>query len=376
MVTDNHGRPFRFYDNRQKYLTFVTTCDEKWKVAERTARELPSLGPEPPALRLLDAGVGDGTVLAHLLSAMHAAYPTIPFYVVGKEISLEDVRLTLEKLPDRFVEHPQTVVVLTNMNYAEAPYLQPNSDAKRVQLVFETVQLQGDSAYAFGEQLRAMNDFLAAHWDVRMSERTGSLLYVTPTVLIVHRADQAFALDNVVPARERPRADFDLILASQPWRSRTPADFKVRRILAPLARALRSRGTLLGIQSTGDDPGLELIRRIWPGEDPFPVDRHQLLSVLRDELGPGARDFDLLAMSDDESRLRYSMHTLPTEIGNRIGTSTLFAAWNAAIYVAQIEDERVEQATLDGKYLHATADVLIERGGLWFNDETFIVRRH
>ena len=48
-----------------------------------------------------------------------------PFYVVGKEISLEDVRLTLEKLPDRFVEHPQTVVVLTNMNYGEAPWLRP-----------------------------------------------------------------------------------------------------------------------------------------------------------------------------------------------------------------------------------------------------------
>ena len=85
-------RPFRFYDNRQKYLTFVNTCDEKWRVAERAARELPSLAPEPPALRLFDAGVGDGTVLAHLLSAMHAEYPTVPFYVVGKEISLEDTR--------------------------------------------------------------------------------------------------------------------------------------------------------------------------------------------------------------------------------------------------------------------------------------------
>ena len=51
-------------------------------------------------------------------------------------------------------------------------------------------------------------------------------------------------------------------------------------------------------------------------------------------------------------------------------------AWNAAIYVAQIEDTRVEQATLDGKYLAATAEVLRARGGLWFNDETFLVRRH
>jgi hypothetical protein len=369
-------RPFRFYDNRQKYLTFVTTCDEKWKVAERTANELSTLAPRPPALRLFDAGVGDGTVLAHLLSAMHAEYPTIPFYVVGKEISLEDVRLTLEGLPDRFVEHPQSVVVLTNLHYAEAPYLRPSTQEKRDRLVFKTVQLEGESSYGFGEQIRGLQDFLAEHWEVQPSPKTGSLLYVTPTVLILHRADQAFALDNVVPRVNQPVADFDLILASQPWRSRTGADFKARSILGPLARSLRSRGVLLGIQSSGDDPGLEIIRRVWPEEDPFPVDRHELLAALRQELGAEARSFDLLAMSDDEAGLRYSMHTLPAEIGNHIGTSTLYAAWNAAIYVAQIEDERVEAATLDGKYLEATSQVLQERGALWFNDETFLVRRH
>lgn len=373
MTTD---QPFRFYDNRQKYLTFVNTCDEKWRVAERAAAELPRLAPQPPALRLFDAGVGDGTVLAHLLSAMHAEYPTIPFHVVGKEISLEDVRLTLEKLPDRFIEHPQMVVVLTNLHYSESPWLTPNTAAKRERMVFRTVELAGTSSYRFGEQLRDLDGFLAEHWSVSPSARTGNPLYDTPTALVLYRSDQSFALSNVVPKPGQPQADYDLVLASQPWRSRMSAEFKAKRILCPLTRALRSSGVLLGIQSSGDDPGLEIVQRIWPGEEPFPVDRHALLDQLRVELGENARNFDLLGMSDDESRLRYSMHTLPTEIGNQIGTSTLFAAWNAAIYVAQIEDERVEQATIEGKYLDATAHVLQDRGGLWFNDETFVVRRH
>ena len=69
------------------------------------------------------------------------------------------------------------------------------------------------------------------------------------------------------------------------------------------------------------------------------------------------------------------MHTLPSEIGDRVGTSTLFAAWNAAIYVAQIEDERVEQVARTSAYLDITAEVLQRHGGLWFNDETFVVTR-
>src|SRR6516225_387356 len=116
-------RNFRFFDNRQKYLLFVHTCSEKWVVASRVALELANIHPRPPALRIFDAGVGDGTVLLRVLRATHDRFPTIPFYVVGKEISLEDVRLALQKMSDRFFEHPVTVLVLTNFAYADAPWL-------------------------------------------------------------------------------------------------------------------------------------------------------------------------------------------------------------------------------------------------------------
>ncbi len=69
------------------------------------------------------------------------------------------------------------------------------------------------------------------------------------------------------------------------------------------------------------------------------------------------------------------MHTLPSEIGHSIGTSTLFAAWNAAVYVAQIEDARLADAVSDGSYLEATSEVLQKHRGLWFHDESFVVTR-
>lgn len=67
---------------------------------------------------------------------------------------------------------------------------------------------------------------------------------------------------------------------------------------------------------------------------------------------------------------------MPDEISESIGTSTLFAAWNAAIYVAQIEDERLEPVASSGAYLDATARCLHKHNGLWFNDETFVISRH
>ena len=66
---------FRFFDNRQKYLLFVSTCSEKTEVANRISLELGNLQPSPPALRIFDAGVGDGTVLSRVMRALHARFP-------------------------------------------------------------------------------------------------------------------------------------------------------------------------------------------------------------------------------------------------------------------------------------------------------------
>ncbi len=369
-------RPFRFYDNRQKYLAFVNTCNEKWKVAERAAQELTRVHPEPPALRMFDAGVGDGTVLSHMMRAMHRRFPTIPFFIVCKEISLEDVRLTLDKLPDRFIEHPSSVIIVTNLYYAEAPWLMPDDVSKASALNWMEVPLQGDSAHEFGEQLRGLDSDLVNGWQVKANGKTGNPMYVRPSVLVMFREDHRFLLDDVIPRRGQVAGgDYDLVLASQPWRARMSAEFKVKHVLSPLTRSLRPGGRLLTAQSFGQDPGLELVQKIWPHEEPFQVNRHELVKTLKEFLGKNASNYNFNTSSDAKSLIRYRMHTLPTEIGHAIGTSTLFAAWNAAIYVGQIEDERLEPVISSGEYLDATADVLHKHNGIWFNDESFVVSR-
>jgi hypothetical protein len=369
-------RPFRFYDNRQKYLAFVNTTNEKWKVAERASRELALLKPTPPSLRLFDAGMGDATVLSHIMRAMHRRFPIMPFFIVGKEISLEDVRLSLEKLPDRFIEHPASVIVITNLYYAEAPWLRPRDVKHAAALNWREVALEGDSAFEYGEQLRSLDPFLVDGWQVKSSEKTGNPMYVRPSVLVVYRKDHSFLLDGVIPHPGQVGGNYDLVIASQPWRARMSAEFKVKKVLAPLVRALGPAGRLLAVQSCGGDPALEMVKEIWPDEEPFKVNRHELIKVLRDELGRDSRNFNFVSGSDAKAVFRYEMHTLPSEVQQSIGTSTLFAAWNAASYVAQIEDERIEAAMRDGdKYLQGTAKVLKKHKGLWFNDESFVVSR-
>src|ERR1700760_3137792 len=163
-ATDDPQRNFRFFDNRQKYLLFVNTCSEKWVVAHRVSLELANIHPRPPAVRLFDAGVGSCSVLPRVMRAMHDRFPTMPFYVVGKEISLEDIRLTLQKVADRFVEHPSTALVLTNLACADAPWLHVKSMSAASSLVWHEVALTGASAHQFESQIMDLEPFLAENW--------------------------------------------------------------------------------------------------------------------------------------------------------------------------------------------------------------------
>lgn len=368
--------PFRFYDNRQNYLAFINTCNEKSAISQRIAKELQYIQPSPPAFRMFDAGMGDATVLSNCMRYLHHKHPTVPHFIVAKEISMEDVRIGLDKMIDRFSEHPATILVLTNLNYAEAPKLMPRDVLTANAMNWREIKLEGTNAYNYREQLESMHDMFAEGWETQTSKVSGNPVFKRPSVVVIYREDHQILLDSVIPRPGVQNWDYDFVLASQPWRASTSAKFKAERIIAPLARSLAPGGRLLAIQSCGKDPAAELVKQYWPEINPFPVTRHDILKETKKVLGREARDYNIKEMSDARSMFKYRMHALPSEIGGAsIGTSTLFAAWNAAVYVNQIEDERVEQVIHEGTYLEATSKILNKHGGLWFNDETFVISK-
>src|SRR3974390_2505248 len=205
---------FRVFETRQKYLLFVHPCSEKRVTAARVALELSAIHPRPPALRVFDAGVGDGTVLARGLRGVDNRFPHMPFYVAGRELSLEDVRLTLEKVPDRLFEHPATVFVLTNMYYAEAPWLTPRSPAAAAGMIWHEVPLRRASSGEFEVQIAELKPFLEQNWRANVSPRSGMPVYERPVAIVLYREGHPFFLDQIIPRAGKTEANFDLIIAS------------------------------------------------------------------------------------------------------------------------------------------------------------------
>lgn len=366
MVSDEQ----RFFDTRAAYTMFVHATDEKKVVADRLGREVDHLTIRQPGLRVFDAGMGDASVLDHLMRRIHVDEPHIPWLVVAKEISIEDLRQALTRLPDRFIEHPELVFVVTNMKFSEAPWLRP-SNGEPVR--WTEVALEGSSSHEFSSQIRRLFDPLAEDWQVETSPVTGNPVHRHPSVLVLYRKDREFILQSTIPGREGHDGGYDLMVMSQAYRAKTPVETKVRYVLVPLAKALAPGGRLVGIQSYGGDPGCDIVKGVWPDETPFPFGRREVVEEARRQLGE--EEFEFHVLTDDESIFEYSMHTMPSQEMEHIGTSSLVAAFSSAAYVAQIDERRLSEAMATGAYLDITRQVIEKHGGVWFRDESFLITR-
>ena len=364
---------FRFFDNRQKYLLFVTTTNEKNKIADALKPIIQKLKPKYPALKVFDAGMGDGSLLMSIMRQCHQKMPHIPMLISTKEISLEDVRLGLEKLPDRFVEHKNTVFVISNLNYVESTSLRSNNKMKQKKMNWKIVKLKGNSSLDFSDQLRKLNHgFLSKKWQIERNPINGNPTYKEPSVIIIYRKDQEFSLKNIIPKKNNGKNNFDLIIASQPYRSRISVEKKVRFVIDPMVKSLNKKGKLAVIHACGNDPGNQIIKKIWPKEKPFPSLYKSILEYIKKNT-----DKNLLKdlRFNKKTNIRYVLRALPNEISGGIATSLIFSAWNAAIYVNQISDKQILSAEKNKNYQKIVQQIVNKNKGLYFNNELFVIER-
>ena len=366
-----------YNEQRHSHLLFYNSCNEKWQIAERAYKAMNDLPVSPPALRVFDGNLGEGTTLARLLRALHYKHPTVPFLIVAKERGLDDLRNSLGKMADRFLEHPLTVLVITNMDFEEAVTLTARSAKRARGMNWNTVTLEGDTAYDFQKQISGLQQNFAEDWLVK-SGSGGEPRYERPNVLVLYRKDQEFLLHNIVPRSGSFEARYDFIIASHLYKHDRPMSFKIDKVLLPLVKCLAPSGRMLAVQSYRDDPAHEIAQQFW-GEEELPtVGRQKLISELKRALGNDRLRYKFTGATDKTSLFRYDMHTLPIDINQLAGipTTTLLAAWSNAVFVSQVPRDKVDALVNSHEdYLQVSTNIIKKHGGLWFINESFVIKR-
>jgi hypothetical protein len=238
---------------------------------------------------------------------------------------------------------------------------------------WKVVKLKGNSSLDFSNQLRRLNqEFLAKKWQVETNPKTGTSTYKEPSVIVIYRKDQEFVLKDVIPKKNNGKTDYNLIIASQPYRSRVTAEKKVKYVIEPMIKSLAKKGKLVVVHACGEDPANKIIKKIWPKENPFPY----LYSSIEKYIKSNTDKSLLKSLKFHKvKKISYVLRALPNEISGGIATSLIFSAWNAAVYVNQISDEQIMKAEKHKNYQKVVQDVVNKHKGLHFKNELFVIEK-
>lgn len=364
---------FAYLEQRQRLHVFSNTTNEHWVLADRAAADMASIAPSPDGFRMLYAPMDNGIAMTRILRAQTARNPGMPILVVMKGRGLEDLRNTIGRLVDRLAEHPTCVFVVTNMYLDEAVDLTKRSDDTPGDPIWRYVPLDGSHSYDFQRQVSALFGELSREWLVKSGDE-GQPVYAVPSVAVIYRADAQKGVQRILPRPGDPSLRYNYALLNHPYLHTHTMAFRTEYVLGPVADSLADGGRMTVVQSLGEDPAHEIVKRVWPDQPLITTSRHDIISAMRKCLSPEAYSFS--GLTDTNALFRFDMHTLPISSDRPLGALSLNSAWNNAVYYCQVRENLAQEAMRSGAgYLDVTRAVINENGGLWFINETFSITR-
>ena len=364
---------FAYHEQRQRLHVFSNTTNEHWILADRAAQDMADIAPSSVGFRMLYAPMDNGVTLTRLLRAQTARNPDMPILVVMKGRGLDDLRNTIGRLVDRLAEHPNCVLAVTNMRYDEAVDLTKRSDDNPREPIWHDVPLEGTHSYDFQRQVSALFGTLSKEWLVESGEQ-GQPIYAVPSIAVIYRSDAKARVQRIIPKAGDPVLQYNYVLLNHPYLHTHTMTFRTHYVLGPMAERLAPGGRLTVVQSLGQDPAHDIVKRVWP-DQPLPTtSRHDIISAMRKHLGQ--QEFSFSGLTDTKALFRFDMHTLPISPDRPLGALSLNSAWNNAVYFAQVREDLAQEAMQAGAgYLDATRDTIEAHGGLWFINEAFSITR-
>lgn len=359
----------RFFDDRLKYLSFIQNTGEKRAISNELYPHIKGLAQNKTFMRILDAGTGDGTIKSNLIKCFHKYHPYTSLLITGKEISYEDLKNTLDKMPDRFVEHPNMMVTMTNVKFAELGHIENSKKLKDKNIKKYNLVLKADNSFDFHQQINNLGSFIKKYWGIEIDSKSRTS-YSNPCLIRIYREDHKRYIEPFLD-NDYEDNNYDLIIASQAYRAASSVKVKVNNVIGPLMRLLNKSGKLLVTHSCGDDSVERILRQVWKGSDPFPTKGKDIINYLQDNpVGENSR----YTFSKPKS-YSFKFKRIPDQTVSELFGHGLDAKWANILYVGQIPEKDIQEVEKNPSLLKKVRLAISKEDKMHFKNELFAIKK-
>ena len=361
----------RFFDDRLKYLSFIQNTGEKKAISEKIYSHIAGLSQNKSYLRVLDAGTGDGTIFSNIVKSFHRYHPYTSLLITGKEVSYEDLKNTLEKTPDRFVEHPNLLITMSNVKFSELGSIESSNKIKDKRVKKFNLVLKSDNSYDFNSQISGakLGNFIKKNWGIEIDNR-GRTSYSSPCIIRIYREDNERHLKQFL-GNDYKNNKYDLIVASQAYRAASSVKVKVNNVIGPLMRLLNKSGKLIVTHSCGGESVQKILKLAFKDKEAFPNTAKDIIEYLKDNPFGENNIYKFLNPISYYFKFRKSPDQTVTEL---FGHNT-DAKWANILYVGQIPEKDILNVEANSRLYNKVKQAVSSSGKIQFKNEIFSIVR-
>ncbi|MDA9690342.1 hypothetical protein N9U64_00510 [Pseudomonadota bacterium] len=361
----------RFFDDRLKYLSFIQNTGEKKAISEQIYSHIAGLSENKSYLRILDAGTGDGTICSNIIKSFHRYHPYASLLMTGKEISYEDLKNTLEKMPDRFVEHPNLLITMTNVKFSELGLVESSSKIKDKKIKEFNLVLKSNNSFDFNFQITGnlLGNFIKKNWGIEI-DKNGRTSYSNPCVIRVYREDNEKHLEKFLK-NDYKNNNYDLIVASQAYRAASSVKVKVNNVIGPLMRLLNKSGKLLVTHTSGGDSIQKVLKLAFKDKEAFPNTAKDIIEYLK---GNPFGENNIYNFSKPMNYF-FKFKRAPDQTVSELFGHNTDAKWANIVYVGQIAEKDVQNLENNSRLRNKIRKTIDDLTQIQFKNEIFSITK-
>ena len=361
----------RFFDDRLKYLSFIQNTGEKKAISEKIYSHIAGLSQNKSYLRVLDAGTGDGTICSNIIKSFHRYHPYTSLLLTGKEVSYEDLKNTLEKMPDRFVEHPNLLITMSNVKFSELGAIESSNKIKDKRIKKFNLVLNSDNSFDFNSQISGsvLGNFIKKNWGIEIDKK-GRTSYSNPCIIRIYREDNERHLEQFLK-NDYKNNMYDLVIASQAYRAASSVKVKVNNVIGPLMRLLNKSGKLIVTHSCGGESVQKILKLAFKDKEAFPNTAKDIIEYLKNN--PLA-DNNIYKFLNPVS-YNFGFRKSPVQTVTELFVHNTDAKWANILYVGQIPEKDILDIEANLRLYNKVKKTIDSSGKIEFKNEIFSIIR-
>ena len=165
--------------------------------------------------------------------------------------------------------------------------------------------------------------------------------------------------------------EYDFILASQAYRSRSLTKSKISNVIRPLACALKKNGTLMITHSAGNDSVTSILNNGFVKADLFPDNGRSIIKFINQNKSLNGNTYQF----SKPKNYSYSFRKIPSEIVNQMSSSSLDSKISNLFYIGQLSNDEKNLILDDQKKMNKLKKLILNQDRIIFNNEIFSIKK-